>query len=82
MIRTIERDAHSEHGRVISDLPSDVPDGPVHVRLTIESVVPQPQDPAAWLNELEPTRLAGWPADSPFSREELYGDDERYADLS
>ena len=82
MIRTIERDAHIEHGRVIIDLPSDVPDGPVHVRLTIESVAPQPQDPAAWLNELEPTRLASWPADSTFSREELYGDDERYADLS
>jgi hypothetical protein len=77
MIRTIEREARIEHGRVIIDLPGDVPDGPVHVRLTIESASPASQDPAAWLNELEPTSLAGWPADSTFGREELYDDDGR-----
>ena len=75
MTRTIERVARIEHGRVVIDLPSDVPDGPVHVRLTIESVPTPSQDPAAWLNELEPTSLASWPATSTFGREELYDDD-------
>jgi len=77
MTRTIEQDVRIEHGRMIIELPGDIPDGPVHVRLTIEAPIAAPQNPASWLNTLEPTSLAGWPSDSTFSREELYGDDGR-----
>ena len=77
MTRTLERDARIERGRLVIELPADVPDGPVYVLLTLETAPPNPHDAAAWLHELEATSLAGWPAASPLSREDLYGDDGR-----
>ena len=57
------------------ELPADVPDGPVHVLLTLETAPPSSRDAAAWLHALEATSLAGWPTESTLSREDLYGDD-------
>jgi hypothetical protein len=74
--RTIEVDAHIEHGRVVIDMPTDVPDGPVHVVVTIDTPT-QRTTGEQFLSQLRMIDLSGWPADARFGRDELYGDDGR-----
>ncbi len=75
MTRTIEVDAQVEHGRVVIELPADVPDGPLHLVVTMDSPpAPKPSSNADWLDQLQPISPGVWPADAPFNREDLYDD--------
>ncbi len=77
MPRTIEQHVQVERGRVIINLPADIPDGPAHVTITINTDEPKSSDGGDWLDQLQPINLTGWPAGATFGRDELYGDDGR-----
>jgi len=76
MTRTIEVDARAEQGHIVLDIPADIPDGPVHLVVTIETPAPRltADEFFAQLQMIEP---AGWPPDARFGRDELYDDDGR-----
>ena len=74
--QTIEVDVQVEHGRVIIDMPTDIPDGPVHLVVYIDAL-PSLSPGEQFLSQLRMLDVSGWPADARFGRDELYGDDGR-----
>jgi len=76
-MRTIEVNVTVEQGRLFIaapiDIPADIPDGQHQAVIVIAESVNQPQV----LQLAPPREWTNWPAESTFSREDLYDADGR-----
>jgi len=77
-MKTITIQARIEHGRMVTELPVAV-DGVYTVTIQLDDAptAGSPSSPSSLVDVLQPVTLHGWPADSRFGRDELYGEDGR-----
>ncbi len=77
-MKTITIQARIEHGRIVTELPSDV-DGVYTVIVQLDNVPTSAftPSPTSLVDALQPVTLHGWPTDSRFGRDELYAEDGR-----